>query len=354
MNKGFWKNKKVLITGHTGFKGSWLSNILMHYGANVFGYALKPINQFELYNLTKLKKNLKGEVIGDILDFNKFKNFVKIVKPEIVFHLAAQPFVRKSYKTPYETYQTNCVGTLNLLECCRELSSLGSILIITTDKVYANNEKKKAFSEKDVLGGKDPYSSSKAIAELISKSYGLNYYNKKNIAFIATARAGNVIGGGDWGEDRLIPDLIKNLEKNKTTKIRNPNSIRPWQHIFDVLNAYLTISENLYRKNTKALGSWNIGPNTRTFYSVFEIIHKFKKFIPRIKYNKTNNKKEKLLKETKILILNNQKLKTTFGNLNNINTNKMVKLTSSWYSHYLYKRNNIKNFTIKQIEEYFD
>ena len=354
MHKGFWKNKKVLITGHTGFKGSWLSNILTHYGANVFGYALKPINQFDLYNLTKLKKKIKGEVIGDILNLKKFKRFVKIVKPEIVFHLAAQPFVRKSYKTPYQTYQTNCIGTLNVLECCRKLSSLRSVLIITTDKVYNNNEKKRAFSEKDVLGGKDPYSSSKAIAELISKSYRLNYFNKKNNAFIATARAGNVIGGGDWGEDRLIPDLIKNLEKNKIAKIRNPNSIRPWQHIFDVLNAYLTISENLYKKNTKALGSWNIGPNTRTFYSVYEIIKKFKKFIPKIKYNKSDKKKEKLLKESKILILNNQKLKNTFGNLNKINTNKMIKLTSSWYSHYLYEKNTIKDFTIKQIKEYFD
>ncbi|MDC1028190.1 CDP-glucose 4,6-dehydratase [Candidatus Pelagibacter sp.] len=354
MHKDFWKNKKVLITGHTGFKGSWLSNILMHYGARVFGYALKPNNQFDLYNLTKLKKNLKGELIGDILNFNKFKSFVKVVKPEIVFHLAAQPFVRRSYKIPYRTYQTNCIGTLNVLECCRNLPGLKSVLIITTDKVYNNTEKKRAFSEKDILGGKDPYSSSKAIAELISKCYGLNYYNIKNNAFIATARAGNVIGGGDWGEDRLIPDLIKNLKKNKTTKIRNPNSIRPWQHIFDVLNAYLTISENLYRKNTKALGSWNIGPNTRTFCNVLEIIQKFKKFIPKIKYNKNNNKKEKLLKESKILILNNRKLKNTFGNLNKINTNEMVKLTSSWYSHYLNERNTIKDFTTNQIKQYFD
>ena len=353
MHKGFWKNKKVLITGHTGFKGSWLSNILTHYGARVFGYALKPINQFDLYNLTKLKRNLKGEVIGDILNINKLKSFVEVVKPEIIFHLAAQPFVRKSYKTPYQTFQTNCIGTLNVLECCRNLSSLKSVLIITTDKVYNNTEKKRAFSENDILGGKDPYSSSKAVAELISTTYGLNYYNKKNSAFIATARAGNVIGGGDWGEDRLIPDLIKDLKKNKITKIRNPNSVRPWQHIFDVLNAYLTISENLYRKDARALGSWNIGPNTRTLYKVSEIISKFKKFIPQIKYKKIKNRKEKVLMESKILVLNNKKLKKTFGNLNDINFNKMVKLTSSWYNHYVYKRKTIKDFTARQIKEYF-
>lgn len=354
MHKDFWKNKKVLITGHTGFKGSWLSNILLYYGANVFGYALKPNNKFDLYNVTKLKKNLKGEIIGDILDLNKFTNFVNFVKPEIVFHLAAQPYVRKSYIIPYQTYQANCIGTLNVLEGCRKSLSLRSLLIITTDKVYRNNEKKRAFSEDDILDGKDPYSSSKAIAELMSATYGSNYYNKKNNAFIATARAGNVIGGGDWGEDRLIPDLIKDLIKNKSTKIRNPNSIRPWQHIFDVLNAYLTISENLYRKNTKALGSWNVGPNTRTYYKVFEIINKFKKFIPKIKYNKLKNKKEKALKESRILILSNQKFKKAFGNSNSINLNKMVKLTSSWYSHYIYERNTIKDFTMKQIKEYFN
>ena len=207
--------------------------------------------------------------------------------------------MRKSYKTPYQTFQTNCIGTLNVLECCRNLSSLKSVLIITTDKVYNNTEKKRAFSENDILGGKDPYSSSKAIAELISECYGLNYYNIKNNAFIATARAGNVIGGGDWGEDRLIPDLIRNLSRNKTTKIRNPNSIRPWQHIFDVLNAYLTISENLYRKNTKALGSWNIGPNTRTFYNVIEIIRNLKNLFQKLNIIKIIIEKIRLKKSLK-------------------------------------------------------
>lgn len=352
MQKNFWKNKKVLITGHTGFKGAWLSNILLYFGANVYGYSLKPDKNCDLYNITKLKKKLNSEFLGDILNFKKFKNFAITTKPEIIFHLAAQPLVRKSFIDPFKTYETNSLGTLNVLEVSRFVPSLKSLLVITTDKVYKNEENKKSFLEDDILGGDDPYSSSKAIAELMCQSYSLNYFNKKNKAFIATVRAGNVLGGGDWGKDRLIPDLIKNLLQNRFTVIRSPNSVRPWQHVFDVLNSYLIIAESLFKKNKIALGSWNIGPGGNTFYTVSDIVNKFKKFIPDLKFRKKNKLKNNL-KELNFLRLNNKKFKKTFGFSNKMNIYKIIKATSDWYNHYIYKRSSIRDYTLKQIKEYF-
>ena len=241
----FYKNKKILITGHTGFKGSWLCKILSMAGADVIGVSLEPENDISLYNILKLDNEIKS-IILDIRNLDELKKVFIENEPEIVFHLAAQPLVRESYKNPVYTYETNVMGTVNLLECVRNCKSVKSVLNITTDKVYSNKEWDWPYREIDELNGFDPYSNSKSCSELITSSYKKSFFDNNREISISTARAGNVIGGGDFAKDRIIPDCIRSAIKNENIIVRNPNSVRPYQHVFEALSAYLMIAQKQY------------------------------------------------------------------------------------------------------------
>ena len=271
INNQFWGKKKILITGHTGFKGTWLSLWLNKLSADVYGISLPPPkNEKNLFNLVKLKKNINSYFI-DIRKKKKLEKTIIKIKPEIIFHLAAQPLVKESYKNPFNTIDTNILGTVNLLEICRKHKFVKTIIVITTDKVYENREQKKPYDENSKLGGFDPYSSSKACVELIVSSYRNSYFKKKGVS-IATARAGNVIGGGDWSANRIIPDAVNAWGKNKSLIIENPKSTRPWQHVLDSLYGYLLLAQKI-SKNHKLSGAYNFGPLNKKQYSVLDIIN---------------------------------------------------------------------------------
>ena len=253
---GFYKDKKVLITGHTGFKGTWLSKILINAGAGVLGYSLEPNTDPSLFELSGIE-NQMTHVIGDIRDYEHLYEVFNGFKPEIVFHLAAQPIVRESYANPRYTYETNVMGTVNVLDCIRNSKSIESAVIITTDKVYRNDESGKKFCEDDILDGFDPYSNSKSCAELAVATYKRSF---PDLPPISTARAGNVIGGGDFAKDRIIPDCVRAVQKGEPIIVRNPQSVRPYQHVLEPLFAYLLIAEKQYRDPSLA-SSYNIGPS---------------------------------------------------------------------------------------------
>ncbi len=264
INKEFWKNKKVLITGHTGFKGSWLSIWLNRLGADVYGYSLDPPTVPSLFVVAGLENKIHS-IKGDIRNIEGLKKAVLEAQPEIIFHMAAQPLVRLSYEQPLLTYETNVMGTANLLEAMRSCESVRSVVMITTDKCYDNKEWLWGYREFDELGGYDPYSSSKACSELVVSAYRNSFFNPKEYGHthsvaIATARAGNVIGGGDWSKDRLVPDIIKAISEGRKVLIRNPDAIRPWQHVLEPLSGYLMLAEKLYTKGTRYAEAWNFGP----------------------------------------------------------------------------------------------
>lgn len=258
LNLSFYKNKNVLVTGHTGFKGTWLCKILLNAGANVIGYSLNPPTKPNLYEATNIDDKIVS-VIADIRDFDKLKDVFDKYNPEIVIHLAAQPIVRDSYKNPRYTYETNVMGTINVLECVRQSSSVKSVLNVTTDKVYHNNEWCWGYRENESLDGFDPYSNSKSCSELVTHSYNNSFFEQNNIA-VSTARAGNVIGGGDFANDRIIPDCIRAVSNKEKILVRNPKSTRPYQHVLEPLAVYLTIIQKQY-EDKKYQGYYNVGPD---------------------------------------------------------------------------------------------
>ena len=274
----FYKGKKVLITGHTGFKGSWLTAILVEAGAEVTGYSLEPPTDPSLFAEAGLEKNI-NHIIGDVRDRDKIMKVFQEVRPEIVFHLAAQPLVRESYKNPVLTYETNVMGTVNICEAVRLTDSVKSFLNVTTDKVYKNEELNKGFKEDDPLDGYDPYSNSKSCSELVTHSYINSFFNEMGIA-VSTARAGNVIGGGDFAKDRIIPDCVRAAEKKYTGEstegiiVRNPYSIRPYQQVLEPLNIYLTIAKAQY-EDKKYAGYYNVGPNDEDCVTTGDLVDIF-------------------------------------------------------------------------------
>ena len=272
----FWNGKKVFLTGHTGFKGGWLSLWLASLGAEVYGYSLPPTGEQNFYEIVGVKDVVQSSVFGDIRDFELLNRELIKCNPEIVLHLAAQPLVRYSYQNPLETYATNVMGTVNLLESMRSVEHIRSTVIVTTDKCYENREWEWGYREIDRLGGHDPYSNSKACAELCVESYRKSFFSKKNIEIsnnsIATARAGNVIGGGDWSLDRLVPDILRASNKGGVLNIRNPDSTRPWQHVLEPLSGYLMLAEALYEKGSEFSSPWNFGPNYEDALPVKQLI----------------------------------------------------------------------------------
>jgi len=275
----FWRRKRVFVTGHTGFKGSWLCEWLLSMGAEIRGYSLGPATDPSLFVLLGLDRRME-HAIGDIRDLNALRTSMKAFKPDVLMHLAAQPIVRESYKDPLGTYQTNVIGTANVLEAARSCPELRSILVITTDKVYENREWPWGYREDEAFGGYDPYSASKACAEIVAASYRNSFFNvaeygQSHHAAIATARAGNVIGGGDWAPDRLVPDCLRAFGKGEKVRIRNPESTRPWQHVLEPLSAYIELAERLYGSNDCAEG-WNVGPNDEDARPVGWIVQRLK------------------------------------------------------------------------------
>jgi CDP-glucose 4,6-dehydratase len=264
MNPSFWAGKRVFLTGHTGFKGSWISLWLETLGAELTGFALSPPTMPSLFDEARVGEGMKS-VIGDIRDFNVLQEAMQVAKPEIVIHMAAQPLVRYSYRNPVETYATNVMGTVHLLEAVRNTPGVKAVVNITTDKCYENREWVWGYRENEPMGGYDPYSNSKGCAELVSAAYRSSFFNAhdfdKHGVAVATVRAGNVIGGGDWAEDRLIPDILSGFQDRRMVSIRNPQAIRPWQHVMEPLRGYLTLAERLYESGPEFAEAWNFGPN---------------------------------------------------------------------------------------------
>jgi CDP-glucose 4,6-dehydratase len=260
----FWCNKSVLLTGHTGFKGAWLAIWLHALGARVTGYALEPPTDPSLFQLARVGQLITSSVIADIRDGQLLQEVVNAVKPEVVIHMAAQSLVRTSYSEPVATYATNVMGTVNLLEAVRHSPEVRAVINVTTDKCYENRELGSPFKEDEPMGGDDPYSSSKACSELLTKAWRRSFFNcsdgNRHQVAVATARAGNVIGGGDWAQDRLLPDFFRSVLAGNTIKIRNPQSIRPWQHVLEPLSGYLVLAERLYEQGAEVGESWNFGP----------------------------------------------------------------------------------------------
>ena len=320
----FFRNKKIFITGHTGFKGTWLCEMLIMAGADLTGYSLEPPTEPSLFDLSGINQKMKS-ITGDIRDFTKLKNAFEGAKPEIVFHLAAQPIVRTSYEEPLYTYETNVMGTLHLLECIRLGKSVKSFVNITTDKVYDNKEWDRGYKEDDNLNGFDPYSNSKSCSELVTSSYVRSFLKNMGIA-VSTVRAGNVIGGGDFARDRIIPDCIRAAEKGEKIIVRNPYSIRPYQHVIEPLNAYLMIAAKQYEDINYA-GSYNVGPDNSDCITTGEIATLFCKKWGDMEWE---NKSDGGPHEAGFLKLDCSKLKNTFGWSPKWNIDIAVERTVEW------------------------
>ena len=322
-----FKNKKIIITGHTGFKGSWLTIILTYLGSTVDGFSLKPKKK-SLFNKSMISKHLRFNTYGDINNIKKLSKKIKQCKPEIIFHLAAQPLVLESYKDPLRTFNTNIIGTLNVLETIRNASSVKSVIIVTTDKVYKTRKKNGHYKESDQLGGFDPYSVSKVGAEIITDSYVKSFFKKTTLENrVSTVRAGNVIGGGDFSKNRLVPDIINAINKNTKISIRNSNSIRPWQHVLDPLIGYLILAEKQFaNKVNNDEHSWNFGPDKNNFKRVIDIVKYITKY-HKFKYSLIKNSK---YQETKILKLNSSKSKKKLHWIPKWNLTKSLIKTLEW------------------------
>jgi CDP-glucose 4,6-dehydratase len=326
-----YQNKRVLVTGHTGFKGSWLTLWLSQMGANVTGYSLQPPtkpNHFQLLNL-----NINS-VIADVRDIEKLKAVFKEQQPEIVFHLAAQAIVRLSYKDPIETFSSNVLGTVNVLEAARACSSARAIVIVTSDKCYENKEWPWGYRENDALGGYDPYSASKGCAEMVTNCWRNSFFNpkdydSKHLMLLASARAGNVIGGGDWAADRLIPDIMRAINRNKKVKIRNPQATRPWQHVLEPLSGYLLLGKKLLEGRKEFAEAWNFGPSEEGNVTVDEIVHLVKSVWPKIDYEISQTPDQP--HEAGLLRLDCSKARTKLEWMPAWTGNNAIEKTTLWY-----------------------
>ena len=345
-----YKNKKILITGSTGFKGSWLSFLLYEFGSKVIGVSKKSEKNSIIFKSLNLKKKIKQYYI-DIANYSKLNNLIKKEKPNIVFHLAAQSVVSESYKNPLENYKTNVMGSVNILECVKN-NKIKNLVYITSDKCYQNFEKNSGYKENDYLGGHDNYSASKACAEIAFHAYNKSFFNNKNLSCVS-ARAGNVIGGGDFKSDRIVPDIIRSLSKNKKILIRSPKAIRPWQHVMEPLSGYLLLGAKLFQKklNYKLYPSWNFGPNLKNCKTVKYLVNYFKKHWGDKKIIITFHKKKNFY-ESKLLKLNIKKAKKELGWKPTLDINTSLKLTIDWYKAFFEKK-DMEVITKKQIRLFF-
>ncbi len=348
---GIYKDKRVLVTGHTGFKGSWLSIWLNELGAEVIGYALNPYTEKDNFVLANLQNKIV-DIRGDIRDKKHLEEIFEKYKPDFVFHLAAQPLVRLSYEQPLETYEVNVIGTINVMECIRKTPETKIGIMITTDKCYDNKEQVWGYRENDALGGYDPYSSSKGAAEIAINSWRNSYFNPKDYnnhkKSIASVRAGNVIGGGDWALDRIVPDCIRALENNENIGVRNPKAIRPWEHVLEPLSGYLLLGQKMFEEENKYSEAWNFGPELDSIVPVWEIGELIIKNYGRGELEDKSNKDE--VHEAKLLALDISKARFKLGWKPTWNIEKAIEKTVEWYREYNSK--NVYELCVKQIEEF--
>lgn len=347
MDKNFWNGKKIFLTGHSGFKGAWLSFVLNFFGADVTGYSLEPPTNPNLFSLIGLEKNIHS-VIGDIRDLEKLKKIFNECKPEIVFHLAAQPIVMEGYKNPVATYETNVMGTVNILECIRQSESVKSFVNVTTDKVYHNNEWVWGYRENDLLDGIDPYSNSKSCSELVTNSYRRSFFSERQIA-ISAARAGNVIGGGDFADFRIVPDCVRAALANKKIEVRNPNSVRPYQHVLEPLFAYMMIAEKqFYDKNFS--DCYNVGPDENDCITTGELVEIFcKSWGENLTWE---SKSMNLPREANFLKLDCSKIKSVFSWSPRWNIKTAIEKTVEWTKVYN-QQGNISECMEEQVKNFW-
>ena len=344
----FYKGKRILITGHTGFKGTWLCKILINAGAEVTGYALEPPTVPSLFKMCNMEKKMNS-IIGDIRDYNELKDVFEKVRPEIVFHLAAQPLVRESYRNPVYTYETNVMGTVNICECIRNSDFVRSFLNVTTDKVYENKEWEWGYRENEPLDGYDPYSNSKSCSELVTHSYKKSFFDNAGVA-VSTARAGNVIGGGDFADDRIIPDCIRAAEKHEDILVRNPHSTRPYQHVLEPLAIYLTIAQMQYQ-DIRYAGYYNVGPDECDCLTTGELVDLFcKTWGDEISWI---NKCEGGPHEANFLKLDCSKIKKVFGWRPKWHIDDAISKTVEWSKMYI-AGEDISECMDRQIERFFE
>ena len=342
-----FKNKRVLITGNTVFKGSWLSYWLNLYGAKVYGFADEIPSKPSFYEALSLKDDIT-QVWGDIRDFKSLSKAINNIKPDFIFHLAAQSLVAKSYDDPALTFSTNFNGTLNLLEIARKYSSKLNIVIITSDKSYKNIEQLWGYKENDLIGGIDPYSASKSATEMLISGYFNSYFKNQKKIKVAIARAGNVIGGGDWSENRIVPDAIRAWSKNKTLNIRNPKSTRPWQHVMEPLSGYITLANTLEKNPTINGEAFNFGPSSDQDYSVEYLLKKMQIYWPKKSWKVLSAKK---FYESGLLKLNCEKANLMLNWNSALNIDENIEFTMNWYKNF-YEKKDIRLFTYEQIKLY--
>jgi CDP-glucose 4,6-dehydratase len=350
---GIYRKRRVLVTGHTGFKGSWLCLLLRKLGADVYGYALDPPTKPSLYEEAKIKEFITS-YINDIRDYNTLFSAVQEIKPEVVIHMAAQSLVMESYKNPVETYAVNVMGTVNLFEAIRNTPGVKAVVNVTSDKCYENREWQWGYRENEPMGGYDPYSNSKGCSELVTSSFRNSFFNpdqyKNHGVAIASARAGNVIGGGDWADDRLIPDFIRAITKGEKVKIRSPYAIRPWQHVLEPLSGYLTLAAKLFEEGPRYAEAWNFGPDDRDAQNVEWIIKNICKLWGNgASYELDNNPQPH---EASYLKLDCSKTKARLDWAPRCEIKTALNSIVEWSKAFL-SGENMRTFTEKQIEEYF-
>lgn len=345
----FWNGKRVYVTGHTGFKGSWLVTWLKKMGAQVTGYSLAPETKPSLFSEMENDLMMTSE-IGDIRDFEKFSKSLQRANPEIIFHMAAQPLVRYSYDHPIETFQTNIMGTANLLETARRLPSLKAVVVITTDKVYENEEWVWAYRENDALGGFDPYSSSKACTEIVTSAMRRSFFHSSNTAGVATVRAGNVIGGGDWAGDRIVPDVVRAFQKNEVVRLRNPNAIRPWQHVLEPLGGYLMVAQKICQGDRDTYCSaWNFGPDSHNAVPVEKLVSLLASHWPGVRWEIDQGKHPH---EAFYLKLESSKAKQLLEWYPKWDVEKTTQMTMDWYRAFYKNEASAFELCSSQINEY--
>ncbi|MBI5405145.1 MAG: CDP-glucose 4,6-dehydratase [Candidatus Kerfeldbacteria bacterium] len=347
--QSFYRGKRVLITGHTGFKGSWLTQVLLNWGADVAGVALAPDTRPNLFTLLGQSKRMRSHLC-DIRDFPALRKIIQKERPEIIFHLAAQALVRRGYESPLETYETNVIGTANVLHAAHDVGSAKSIVVITTDKVYENLETGRAFKETDPLGGHDPYSASKAAADIVAASYIKSFFTDRR-THAAIARAGNVVGGGDWSRDRIMHDIVRAVfESRRPVVVRFPESVRPWQFVLEPLWGYLVLGQELYRKNRAAVGPWNFGPRAGSFVSVRKLLSIMFRNFGRGSFRV---QREKVRHEAGVLKLSIAKATAGLPWKPIYPLQKTLAVTAEWYQTYYLSRREIAELTNRQIDDFF-
>ena len=344
----FFKRKKVLVTGHTGFIGSWLSKVLTMLGTQVYGYALDPPSTPNMFTALNLTSSIVDER-GDIRDNKLLRKTISDFSPEIVFHLAAQPIVLESYESPLETFETNVIGTVNLLDDLRRANSVKVIVVMTSDKVYKNNGSRYLYREVDPLGGKDPYSASKSSQDIVVNSFRESYFDSMGVG-ISSIRAGNIIGGGDWGAHRIVPDVVRGLTEGNIIRIRNPDSVRPWQYVLEPISGMLLLTQRMW-DDIKFSGEWNFGPNNQREITVKELVDEFLKKWGSGSYTIA---KDNEAREANYLQLDISKAKNVLGWFPKYDFEESIEKTVEWYKAYYEDKGNINNVTEKQIRAYFE